>query len=153
MSAYMKAAETVEWATPHRIFDALNERYRFTLDPCATPDNATCQRYFTEADDGLLQSWAGERVYCNPPYGRALPAWIAKAYRESLRGALVVMLIPARTDTAAWHDYIFPHASEVIFLRGRLKFGGSDASAPFPSVIVRFGGEQAGIHAATQDDL
>ena len=127
--------------------------WHFTLDAAASDENAKCARYFTAADDGLVKSWAGERVWLNPPYGRALPAWIAKAYRESLRGALVVMPIPARTDTAAWHDYIFPHASEVIFLRGRLKFGGSDASAPFPSVIVRFGGEQVGIHAATQDDL
>lgn len=153
MGAYMNRAETVEWATPPGIFEQLNARWGFTLDPCATPENATCPRYYTAEDDGLAQSWAGERVYCNPPYGRTLPAWIEKAHRESLRGAVVVMLIPARTDTAAWHRFIFPHAAEIVFLRGRLKFGGTNEGAPFPSVVVRFGGEYSGIRAAEQDSI
>ena len=82
-----------------------------------------------------------------------MAAWIEKAYRASLEGSTVVMLIPARTDTAAFHDYIFPHAAEIVFIRGRLRFGGSNAGAPFPSVVVRFGGPYVGMRAAREEDL
>ena len=77
-------------------------------------------------------------MYCNPPYGRELPKWVEKAYRESLDGATVVMLIPARPDTKYWHDIIFPHAAAICYLKGRIRFGGGDSSAPFPSAVVVF---------------
>lgn len=153
MTAYMAAAKSVEWATPPQLFDHFDVLYNFTLDAAASDENAKCAKYFTIEDDGLSQSWEGERVWLNPPYGVQLRDWIAKAYRESLRGAVTVMLIPVRSDTAAWHDYIFPHAAEVQFLRGRVKFGNAAAGAPFPLAVVRFGGEPAGIHAVDLRDV
>ena len=125
---------TDEWATPQSYFDEQNARWQFTLDVCATPENAKCARYYTRADDGLAQSWAGERCWMNPPYGRVIGDWMRKAYEESQRGALVVCLVPARTDTAWWHDYAAK--GDVTFIRGRLKFGGGKNSAPFPSALV-----------------
>jgi phage N-6-adenine-methyltransferase len=129
------------WATPQELFDALDEEFRFTLDPCASASNAKCDRYFTVADDGLVQPWTGS-VFMNPPYGRTIGKWVEKAYRESLLGATVVCLIPARTDTAYWHDYVM-RAHEVRFIRGRLHFGGGHErtarNAPFPSAVVIFG--------------
>ena len=130
-----------EWETPQEFFDALNKKFNFTLDPCCTHENAKCQKHFTKAENGLLQSWKGETVFCNPPYGRELPRWIEKCYEESLKGATVVMLIPARTDTKAFHKYIY-HKAEVRFIQGRLKFGNSKNSAPFPSMIVIFDGRE-----------
>lgn len=127
---------TDEWSTPQSFFDELNERWNFTLDVCATPENAKCDQHYTRATDGLSQSWAGERCWMNPPYGRAIGHWMRKAYEESQRGALVVCLVPARTDTAWWHDYAAK--GDVTFIRGRLKFGGGRNSAPFPSAVVVF---------------
>ena len=130
------SSKTNEWETPQELFDELDREFTFTLDPCATPDNKKCPRYFTKDVDGLTQPWQGT-VFMNPPYGREIPKWIKKAYEESLRGATIVCLVPARTDTAYWHDYIFPYA-EVRFIRGRVKFGGGKHSAPFPSAIAIF---------------
>lgn len=130
------SSQTNEWATPQDFFDHLDAQYHFTLDPCSTHENAKCVRHFTEADDGLSQDWSGERVFMNPPYGRQIGTWIRKAYEESLRGALVVCLIPARTDTAYFQDYCMK--GEITFIRGRLRFGGSNNSAPFPSAVVVF---------------
>lgn len=129
-------SDTAEWATPRDTFDRLDAEFGFDLDPCATAENAKCARYFTRADDGLSQEWTG-RVFCNPPYGRAIGAWVQKA-RESAHttAELVVLLIPARTDTRYWHDHVV--GGEIRFLRGRLKFGGSDTGAPFPSAVVVF---------------
>lgn len=127
---------TGEWATPQKFFDQLDCEFHFDLDVCALPENAKCRRYFTPSDDGLLQKWCGV-CFCNPPYGRSIGAWVNKAYQSSLRGAIVVMLIPARTDTRWFHNYIYGKA-EIRFLRGRLKFGGSKNSAPFPSMVVVF---------------
>lgn len=136
--AYIDKAKTVVWETPQKLFDALDSKYNFTLDPCALPENAKCEKYFTPEDDGLSQNWGGQRVFCNPPYGRELGAWVKKAYEESRKpDTVVVMLIPARTDVAWFHDYVLPHG-EIEFLRGRLKYGGSKASAPFPSMLVVF---------------
>lgn len=136
--AYIDKAKTVVWETPQKLFDALDSKYHFTLDPCALPENAKCEKYFTPEDDGLSQNWGGQRVFCNPPYGRELGAWVKKAYEESRKpDTVVVMLIPARTDVAWFHDYVLPHG-EIEFLRGRLKFGGSKTSAPFPSMLVVF---------------
>mgnify|MGYP001239103321 FL=1 len=98
------SSKTDNWATPQSFFDRLNAEFDFTLDPCADKDNAKCSRYYTADDDGLAQDWAGERVFMNPPYGRVIGDWIRKAYEESLKGTLVVALIPARTDTRYWHE-------------------------------------------------
>lgn len=107
-----------EWETPQDLFNELNKEYHFTLDPCASELNHKCDKYFTKADDGLSKDWTGETVFCNPPYGRNIKAWVKKCSEEK---ATVVMLIPARTDTSYFHDYIYGKA-EIIFLRGRLKF-------------------------------
>ena len=134
MNAVHFSSNTDLWATPQDFFDKVNAEFGFTLDVCATPLNAKCARYFTAEDDGLAQDWSGERVWMNPPYGRAISAWMRKAFEAAQAGSLVVCLVPARTDTAWWHDFSAPH--EVRFVRGRLKFGGSQNSAPFPSALV-----------------
>lgn len=126
-----------DWATPQDFFDRLNEEFHFTLDPSADDLNHKCSRYFTKRENGLLQDWGGERVYCNPPYGRKVGEWVKKAYEESLKGTLVVMLLPARTSNAWFHDYILNKA-EIRFIRGRLKFAGAENCAPFPSMVVIF---------------
>lgn len=130
------SSKTVEWATPQDTFDELNEEFRFTTDVCSTHENAKCEHHYTEAEDGLAQTWSGV-CWMNPPYARGVMAkWIHKAYDSSLSGATVVCLVPARTDTAVWHDYCM--RGEIRFIRGRLKFGGCQDSAPFPSAIVIF---------------
>jgi len=132
------SSKSNNWATPQPLFDKLSEIFgEFTLDPCATPANAKCSRFFTEEDDGLAQSWNEEMVFMNPPYGREISKWIQKAYQESFKGADVVCLIPARTDTSWWHDFVM-HASKIILLRGRVRFEGGKNSAPFPSAVVEF---------------
>ncbi len=98
-------SETNEWATPQFLFDALNAEFGFTLDPCANSGNAKCKRFYTKTEDGLSQDWTDEIVFMNPPYGRALGNWMRKAFESSLNGALVVCLVPARTDTNWWHRY------------------------------------------------
>ncbi|MFI8612239.1 DNA N-6-adenine-methyltransferase [Staphylococcus capitis] len=134
------SSKSNEWATPQKLFDELNEEFNFTLDPCATDENAKCNKHFTIEDDGLSKDWSKDVVFMNPPYGREIKKWIKKAYEESLNGATVVCLIPARTDTTYWHDFIFDKADDIRFLRGRLKFGNSKNSAPFPSAIVLYRG-------------
>ena len=130
------SSRTEEWATPHDLFAVLDAEFGgFELDPCATSENATCPRFYTRTDDGLARPWSG-RVFMNPPYGRTIGAWMAKALEESRRGSLVVCLVPARTDTAWWHDYAA--GGEVRLLRGRLRFGNAGHSAPFPSAVVVF---------------
>lgn len=124
-----------EWATPQEFFDTLNKEFDFNLDPCATDENHKCERYYTEEQDGLKQSWNGFRVFCNPPYGRTINKWVKKA--SEAMGGVVVMLIPARTDTKYFHEYIYNKA-EIRFIKGRLKFGGHKNSAPFPSMVVIF---------------
>ena len=128
-----------DWETPKALFDALDAEHHFTLDPCSTDANAKCAKHYTKADDGLTQSWGGEVVFCNPPYGRDIRKWVAKCHSEADR-AQVVALLPARTDTAWFHDHVYGKA-DVRFLRGRLKFelgGVALQSAPFPSMIVRW---------------
>lgn len=130
-----------DWETPQSLFDKLDAIHCFTLDPCATEGNAKCQKFYTVEDDGLAKSWAGEVVFCNPPYGRNIGAWYRKCYDESER-AKVVLLAPARTDTSYFHDYVYHKDGVVIeFLRGRLRFelgGVALNAAPFPSMIVTF---------------
>lgn len=135
LSKGLFTSQTGEWATPQDFFDRLDDEFHFTLDACATPENAKCERYYTKEQDGLAQPWQGV-VWVNPPYGREIGKWVRKAYESSLQGAAVVCLLPARTDTAWWHDYCTK--GEVRFIRGRLKFGGSKNSAPFPSAVVIF---------------
>lgn len=138
-TAVMFSSETDLWATPQDFFDELDKEFNFTLDPCATSDNAKCSKYFTIIEDGLKQDWQGHIVFCNPPYGRAIKNWVRKCYEESLKpNTTVVMLIPARTDTSYFHDYIYHKAKEIRFVRGRLKFGDAKNSAPFPSMVVIF---------------
>ena len=128
------SSKSNEWATPQDFFNKLNKEFDFTLDPCATWANAKCDKYYTREVDGLSKSWKNEIVFCNPPYGREIKRWVKKAYEES-KHATIVMLIPARTDTSYFHDYIYNKA-EIRFIRGRLKFGDSKNSAPFPSMLV-----------------
>lgn len=123
------------WATPQPFFDALDDEFHFTTDVCASAGNAKCERFFTKESDGLAQYWTGV-CWMNPPYGREIGRWMRKAYHSSLTGATVVCLVPARTDTAWWHDYAAK--GQVRFVRGRLKFGGHRNAAPFPSAVVVF---------------
>lgn len=125
-------SNTDQWATPQSLFDKLNEEFHFTLDVCADASNAKCPNYFTKEQDGLKQDWSGHMCWMNPPYGRAISHWVEKA-----SGYDVVALLPARTDTRYFHDFIY-HKAEIRFLKGRLKFGGAKNSAPFPSMVVVF---------------
>ena len=129
-----------EWETPQDFFDILNRVFRFDIDVCATRKNAKCKRYFTFELNGLAQDWIGT-VWCNPPYDRSIDRWLKKANQSHEQGATVVMLLPARTDTRWIHEYVFGKA-QVIFLKGRLKFGNSSHSAPFPSMLAIWGGRK-----------
>lgn len=125
------------WETPQAFFRALDAEFHFTLDVCAVPENAKCRVFYTPEQDGLSQRWEG-CCWCNPPYGRAIGRWVRKAAEAE---CTVVMLLPARTDTAWFHDYIYDKA-EIRFVRGRLKFGDGKNSAPFPSMVVIFRGNR-----------
>ena len=129
----------MDWTTPQAFFDDLDAEFHFTLDPCASAGNANCGKFFSIADNGLEQDWAGERDFCNPPYGRAIYEWLFKCWRASLKpGTTVVLLIPARTDTRYFHEFIYRRAREILFILGRLRFGDGTAPAPFPSMVVVF---------------
>lgn len=134
----MMTKKTAEWSTPQGFFDRLNDEFHFTLDPCSTDENAKCQKHYTKEQDGLLQDWTGETVFCNPPYGRVITEWVKKCHEHGKKGGIAVMLIPARTDTGWFHDYVMGKA-EVRFIRGRIYFGGAKYNAPFPSMVVVFG--------------
>jgi phage N-6-adenine-methyltransferase len=131
----MFSSKTDCWATPLDFFRELDAEFGFELDVCALPENAKCSRYLTPGIDGLAQSWQGV-CWMNPPYGREMNKWVRKAYESALAGATVVCLLPARTDTRVWHDYCMK--GEIRFIRGRLKFGGHENAAPFPSAVVIF---------------
>ena len=127
------------WETPQDFFDKLNAVYGFTLDACAEDETAKVSNYFTVEDDALTQDWKGI-VWCNPPYGKEQVEFIKKALNESKKhDSTVVLLIPARPDTKVWQDIIFPNASQICFVRGRLKFGCAKYNAPFPCALVVFG--------------
>jgi site-specific DNA-methyltransferase (adenine-specific) len=123
-----------EWETPADVFRDLDREFHFTLDPASTDENAKCLHHYTAKEDGLAQSWDGEIVFCNPPYGREIGKWVRKAAESK---AVTVMLMPARTDTSYFHEYIYGK-TEIRFIRGRMKFGSSTNSAPFPSMVVVF---------------
>lgn len=132
------SSATEEWATPRAFVRAIERRLGgpFDLDVCATPENTVCERFYTKGDDGLSKPWNAERVWMNPPYGYGIGKWIRKAWESSERDAgIVVALIPAKTETAWWHDYVM-RAVEICLIRGRMRFSGSLVNAPFPSALV-----------------
>ena len=132
----LMSSKSNEWETPQDLFDELDAEFHFTLDPCATKDNAKCEKFYTKEDDGLFKKWSGGIVFMNPPYGREIGKWIKKAYKMSkYKNVTTVGLIPDRTDTLYWHAYIHGFA-EIRFIKGRLKFSDSKNSAPFPSAII-----------------
>lgn len=132
----MFSSKSAEWETPQDLFDKLNEEFHFTLDVCATPENTKCEHYYTSEQDGLSQPWKGV-IWCNPPYGKSIGSWVRRGLLAAADGNVVVMLLPARTDTRWFHEYIYNKA-ETRFIKGRLKFGGNKNAAPFPSMIVVF---------------
>lgn len=126
-----------DWATPQWLFDKYDAIYHFDLDVAASAENTKCKRFFSKEDDALKQDWGRNTCWMNPPYARGVTdAFIKKAYEASLAGATVVCLIPARTSNRSWHDYVMK--GEIEYLKGRVKFGGAETGAPFPSAIVVF---------------
>ena len=142
MNKALFSSNRMDWETPDDLFERVNKEFRFTLDAASSHENAKCAKHYTETENGLYQNWGGETVWVNPPYGKELPVWIEKCAHEGRKpNTTVVMLIPARTDTKAFHEHIYGKA-EIRFIRGRLKFKGAKANAPFPSMIVVFRGGQ-----------
>lgn len=139
VSKTLFSSNSDEWATPQDLFDEMNDEFNFDLDVCATDENHKCPEYYTKEQDGLSKNWGGRRVWLNPPYSQ-IDKWVEKAFRETRNdNTLVVMLIPSRTDTRYFHNYIYQR-TEIRFVKGRLKFGDQKGSAPFPSMIVVFRG-------------
>ena len=136
--AVMGSSKDMTWPTPQAWFDYLDLEFGFTLDPCCVRETAKCDMFYTPETDGLAHAWTGHRVFMNPPYGTEIGRWMEKAYNECRQnGVLTVAFVPARVDTAWWHDYA-AKASEVRFPCGRVTFHGASASAPFPVAIVVF---------------
>lgn len=129
-------SNTNEYETPLDFYNELDKEFHFTLDPCATKENAKCKKYYTKKENGLLQDWSKDIVFMNPPYGRVISTWIQKAYNESKKGAFVCCLLPSRTDTKWFHKYCTK--GRIQFIKGRLKFNNMKNSAPFPSMLVYF---------------
>ena len=132
-------SNTDMWSTPQNLFDKLNQEFNFLIDVCADKDNAKCAEFFSKEEDGLTIRWVNN-CWMNPPYGREIGKWVKKA-SESVKDIadVVVCLLPSRTDTRWFHDYIYNKPNvEIRFLKGRLKFGDATNSAPFPSMIVIF---------------
>lgn len=137
MNKGLYSSNTEEYETPQDFFDKLNKEFNFTLDVCYTKDNHKCERFLTKENDGLQENWDYDRCWMNPPYGREISKWVKKA--SEARGGVVVCLLPARTDTKYFHEYIYQKKNvEIRFIKGRLKFGGLSNSAPFPSMVVIF---------------
>lgn len=134
----MVSSKSNEWPTPQWLFDELDAEFRFTLDPCSTHENAKCKKHYTKEDNGIMQDWSKDVVFMNPPYGGQTGRWMEHAYLQSLKGAVVVCLLVSSTDRSYWHDYIFPFAAQIRWVRGRIKFGDADSTAPFASAIVIF---------------
>ena len=134
----MVSSKSNEWTTPQDFFDELNAEFGFTLDPCSTVENRKCAKHYTIEDDGLSKDWSQDVVFMNPPYGGNTGAWVKKAFEESRKGSTVVCLIVSGTDRSYWHDYVLPHAAQIRFVRGRLKFNNVSTTAPFASAVVVF---------------
>lgn len=125
-----------KWETPQKVFDELNAKYRFTLDPCCEKHTAKCQKYYTEQENGLLKDWTGEIVFVNPPYSRDnIKVWMKKCYEESLKGVVIVALIPVSTSSKWFHKYVLGKA-DLEFYKGRIKFIGAPYTAPFSSMLA-----------------
>lgn len=136
MNRVLFNSNKMDWGTPQELFDKLNKKYNFTIDVASNDQNYKCERHYTEKEDGLKQDWTNEIVWCNPPYGREIYKWIEKASKSK---CLSVFLIPARTDTKWFHEFIYEKDNVTYeFLKGRVKFDGGVNSAPFPSMIVIF---------------
>ena len=132
----MFSSKSDNWATPQSFFDELNKEFNFIIDVCADETNHKCEIYYNKVVDGLTKEWTNDAVWCNPPYGRAIGEWVKKAYEDQKKYSnVIVMLLPARTDTKWFHNYIYGKA-EIRFIKGRLKFGNSNTPAPFPSMVV-----------------
>lgn len=141
MNRALFTSNSDEYSTPQELYKALDAEFHFNLDPCSTDENCKCTRHFTVENDGLSQNWGGYRAFCNPPYSE-IAKWVKKAHDEGCKdNTLVVLLIPSRTDTKYFHDYIYQR-SEIRFIKGRLKFGNSTNTAPFPSMVVIFRGSK-----------
>lgn len=133
------SSQTTHWSTPIELFQSIHSKINFTVDVCADTTNYKLKHYYTEKVDGLAQDWSKDVCWCNPPYGKTIKDWIEKAYNEAKKGSKIVMLLPARTDTKWFHDYIYRNElAEIVFIKGRLKFSGCKNSAPFPSMLVYF---------------
>lgn len=132
----LMSSNTDDWATPIKFYEELDKEFDFDLDPCATHENHKCKKYYTKEENGLIHSWKNRRVFCNPPYGREIGEWVEKAFNENKdNNVFIVMLLPARTDTRWFHNWIY-NKHEIRFLKGRLKFNDGKQSAPFPSMLV-----------------
>ena len=143
MNRIVFSSYRMDWETPIEFFNKYDDIYKFTLDVCCLPETAKCNRFFTPTDDGLTQDWSKDVCWMNPPYGRSIGLWIKKAYEESLKGAIVVCLLPSRTDTNWWWNYCMK--GQIEFIKGRLKFRGKNKegtyvnnNATFASAIVIF---------------
>lgn len=136
MNRALLSSIKMDYGTPDAIYSILDSEFHFTLDPCALPHSAKCAKFYTPSDDGLSRDWGTERVFMNPPYGRAIAKWMAKAVISARGGALVVALVPSRTDTNWWHEFVINVATEIRYIRGRLTFVGCAYPAPFPSAVV-----------------
>ena len=136
----MFSSKDDSWETPPSLFNILDMEFNFTLDPCCTKQTAKCKKFFTKEEDGLIQDWSRDIVFVNPPYGREIGKWVEKSYNEAKKGAKVVMLIPSRTDTKWFHDFIYNKA-EIRFLKGRIRFLQNKKelnAAPFPTMLIIF---------------
>lgn len=133
------SSKSNEWETPQGLYNKLNNKYNFTLDPCSSLENHKCDKFYTIKENGLIQDWSNEIVFCNPPYGREIYDWVEKCYKESLNGTKIVLLIPSRTDTKYFHEFLYKKPNiKLEFIKGSLKFGDSNNSAPFPSLLAYF---------------
>lgn len=138
MTSGLTSTGNIVAETPKYLFDKISSIFNFSLDVCALPENAKCENYYTPKDDGLSKPWRGG-VWCNPPYGREISSWVKKAYEESQKeyNSFVLMLLPARTDTKWWWEWVQGKAT-LFFIKGRVKFGDHNVGAPFPSVLALY---------------
>jgi phage N-6-adenine-methyltransferase len=138
----MFSSERETWETPQDFFDLVNKEFNFDVDVCALPNSAKCKKYYTPEIDALKQKWEGV-CWMNPPYARVITGkWVEYAQSQAVRGTVVVALLPARTDTVWFHDAMVSEPA-IMFLKGRLKFGGAKNAAPFPSCLIVFSDNQS----------
>ena len=134
------SSKNQEWETPQEFFDKLNKEFNFSVDVCATVSNTKCGFYYNKERDALSLEWPSATIWMNPPYGREIGKWVKRAYESAMTSpSPVVCLLPARTDTKWWHEYVM-QADEIRFVQGRLTFSDADSPAPFPSCVVVFRG-------------